>query len=100
MTAALQAQFTVKQAARLMNISERMVYMARELVATGREDLLEQVEAGKLSTLGALKLAKPEKYDKPKDRFTALVRAFNACDDDERDRFVFEILRAITKQSI
>jgi hypothetical protein len=46
------------------------------------------------SVLGALKLAKPEKYDKPKDRFTALVRAFNACDDDERDRFVFEILRA------
>jgi hypothetical protein len=45
-----------------MNVSERGVYMARELVPTGREDLCAEVQASRLTTLGALKIAKPEKY--------------------------------------
>jgi hypothetical protein len=33
-----------KQAGKLMNVSERMIYMCRELVATGQEDLCQAVE--------------------------------------------------------
>jgi hypothetical protein len=62
MTRTANLQMTVKDAARLMNVSERMVYMARELLATGCEDLCEGVQQGRMSLLAAVKAAKPEKY--------------------------------------
>lgn len=63
MTANLQ--MTTKTAAIAMNVSERMVYMAKELLDC-RPDLASMVESGEMTTLAALKVAKPEKYDKPK----------------------------------
>ena len=48
MTANLQ-NFTVRQAARLMNVSERMVYMAGELIGSGNTDIIRAAEEGRIS---------------------------------------------------
>ena len=59
----MQSQrLTVREAARIMNVSERQVYLAKELLRTGQDDLADRVMAGELTTLGALKIAQPEKY--------------------------------------
>jgi hypothetical protein len=57
-----QRRLTVKQIAKLWNVSERMIYSALELIRTGREDICDEVIAGRLKMHAALKLAKPEKY--------------------------------------
>jgi hypothetical protein len=99
-TAQVQARITVKQAAAIMNISERGVYNARELMRTGRADLIDRVWAGKLSVRGALKLAKPEKYASKTEgevRWDALVKAWNAVTEDQRAAFVAEILHQLQR---
>ena len=40
---------TVREAAQLMNVSERAVYMARAIRATGRTGLIEACERGEMS---------------------------------------------------
>jgi hypothetical protein len=81
----LQPRMTAKDAARLMNVSERMVYMARELMATNRSDLVTKVEAGRMTMLGALKLAKPQKYGpKPGAGLKAIIVAWNKATEEER----------------
>ena len=94
-TAHVQSHITVKQFAEILNVSERGIYNARELVRTGRADLIDRVWAGEMSVRGALKLAKPEKYT-PKPvgevRYDALVKAWNACTEDQRAAFVAHIL--------
>ncbi len=71
MTANLQAKgLTVKQAAQLMNVSERSVYYARKLARSGRQDLCGRVERGELRISAALKLAYPEEVKQP-DQFKA-----------------------------
>jgi hypothetical protein len=87
MTANLQGGFTIKQAAAVMNVSERMVYMARELMQTGRADLCAAVESGKLTILAALKEAKPERYCAP-DRAERLRRLWNSLSEAERADFI------------
>ena len=64
-TANLQ-RLTVKQAARVMNVSERSVYMAGELMRTGRHDLVAAVEAGTLKLHAALKAARPARQPRSK----------------------------------
>ncbi|MHC2273540.1 uncharacterized protein YccT (UPF0319 family) [Bradyrhizobium diazoefficiens] len=89
MTADLQTGPTVAQAARLMNVSERLVYMVGELRATGRYDLLQAVERGDMSVLGALKLAKPEKYARPKKvTMRQLQTAYLAADERTKLEFL------------
>jgi hypothetical protein len=93
-TAHVQSRITVKQAAQILNVSERGVYNACELMQTGRADLIDRVWAGEMSVRGALKLAKPEKYaPKPVSevRYDALVTAWNACTEDQRAVFVAQI---------
>jgi hypothetical protein len=88
----------------MWNVSERSVYMAKELVATGREDLADKVHLGKLSLLGALKLALPHKYGSGRnyrpgdDRYDALIRAWNACDEREKSRFIFKIIDRLKRE--
>lgn len=91
-SANLQTGLTVKQIAEKAGVSERMIYMARELCGTGREDLCDKVVAGELSLIAALKFVKPEKYDRRRSRTDALVRAWNACTDDERAMFIARVL--------
>jgi hypothetical protein len=92
-TANLQG-LSVAVAARLMNVSERSVYMAQQLTMTGRADLVEQVETDKLSLLGALKQAVPHVYSRPPDRVRALAKAWEVCSAEERKSFL-ELLTPI-----
>ena len=84
----LQSGFTVAQAARLMNVSERSVYSARKLLASGRDDLVAEVEAGRMSLHAALNLARPSKYDERKDGLKALRRSWQQATDGERASFL------------
>jgi hypothetical protein len=84
---------TVRDAARLMNVSERMVYMARELQIC-RPDLAAKVMAGELSVLAALRIAKPEKYSKKREPLDALKNAWVRASAAERMSFLAWIEQA------
>lgn len=81
---------TVKQAARLMNVSERAVYMAAK-VQRLRPDLAEEIRAGRMSTNAALRIAEGKSKPTSWDR---LVRAWNNASDDDRRRFRILHLKA------
>jgi hypothetical protein len=87
MTANLQKRMTVKQAAQLMNVSERLIYMARK-VCECSEELSAKIEKGEMSVNEAYRLvtnkAKPTKYDR-------LVSAWNAASDDDRERLLLQL---------
>ena len=96
-TANLQpSHLTTKQIANVFNVSERMIYMARELRRTGRDDLGAECMAGRLTILGALKIAKPEKYAKQPDPLEALVAAWCRCDPQSQTAF----LQAINAKTV
>lgn len=109
------ARQRVKAAATLMNVSERAVWLAGKVVAHGIPELqpaiaqdrisvsdaaaivhepperqreaLAAVLAGQARTLRAVLGRKgPSAYDR-------LVKAWNACSDDERERFAAELQR-------
>ena len=88
MTANSQAKVTVKEAAKLMNVSERSVYMARKVLRSGRQDLIDALDKGEISTNKAVSMLenkpKPTKYDR-------LVNAWNASSEDEKARFLVAI---------
>jgi hypothetical protein len=82
MTADLQ--ITVAQAAKIMGVSERSVYMARK-ISRLRPDLVPAIEAGHLTLNRAMAMitgkSKPSSWDR-------LVKAWNAASDEERQRLV------------
>lgn len=78
---------SVKQAAQMMNVSERSVYMARELQRCGRPDLCSRAKAGELTILEALRIAKPDKYAK-RDKVEQWLAAFRAWDAETRSRAI------------
>lgn len=88
MSANLQTRMTVKQLAKLMNVSERLYYMVQR-VRRLRPDLLPEVEAGRLRVHAALCIAenrpKPTSWDR-------LVKAWNAATDEDRERLSVHIL--------
>ena len=90
MTANLQPVLTVKDAARLMNVSERLVYMARA-VQRLRPDLADEVDAGRMSVAKAHRIATCKAKATSWDR---LLTAWNNATDDDRDRLVFAIMKA------
>jgi hypothetical protein len=83
-TANLQKGLTVKQAAKLMNVSERMIYMARKVCACAPE-LGDKILAGEMSMNEAYRLVtnkpKPTSWDR-------LVRVWNAASEDDHERFI------------
>lgn len=83
MTANLQ--LTVRQAARVMSISERSVYSARRILRSGRIDLVEAVEQGRMSINAAIQI-----LDGPRrvDGLAALARAWGAASEEERATFL------------
>jgi predicted DNA-binding transcriptional regulator YafY len=93
MTANLQTGLTTKQAAQLMNVSERSVYLARKLVRSGRADLCAAVERGELSLHAALKQIEPPRR---KDTLKPVVLAWNAATPGERQA----ILNAVDEFSV
>ncbi len=84
-TAKLQ-RITVRQAAEIMSVSERTVYMARKL-ARLRHDLEDEVVAGRLSLNAALRIAE-NRAPEPRPQLSALRKAWAACSDAERNEFV------------
>ena len=95
MTANLQGRVSVRDAARLMNVSERTVYMARELLQTGRADLCAACERGEISLLAALRAAKPEKYRRAPNPGT-LVKAWQRASEAERQALLSYLQGAST----
>lgn len=72
---------TRAQAAKLMNVSVRMVALASELQRC-RPDLSDRVMSGELTVRQALRIAKPEKYAKRDkvEQWLAQFRAWSAAD--------------------
>lgn len=72
-----------------MNVSERMVYMARK-VARLRPDLRPEIMAGRMSVNEAHRLAanrtKPTSWDR-------LVSAWNSASEDDQGRFLVIVQR-------
>jgi len=85
-TANLQPRrgLTVKDAARLMNVSERSAYTARR-IHRARPDLHDAIMRGELSLHAAACIVDG---DKAPDRFAALCRAWNRASEDEQARFL------------
>lgn len=88
MTANLQTKITIMEAAKLMNVSERSVYMAMKVLRSGRQDLIDAVDKGEISTNKAVSMlenkSKPTKYDR-------LAKAWGACSEEEKVRFLVAI---------
>lgn len=78
---------SVKQAAQMMRVSERMVYMARELQRCSRPDLMARCRAGELTIREALRIAKPDRYAK-RDKVEQWLAAFRAWDAETRSRAI------------
>jgi transposase-like protein len=89
-TANLQGWVTVREAARLMNVSERSIYMARQLLRSGRGDLVQAAERGEISLHAALQVIAPKR---PKDGLAPLIRAWNSATETERLVFLLQISR-------
>lgn len=75
---------TVKDAARLMNVSERSVYMARR-VLRARPDLADAIMRGELSLHAAAQIVGGAKAP---DHFAALCRAWKGATEDEQARLL------------
>lgn len=89
-TANLQPRMTVKQASRLMNVSERTIYMAG-VVQRRSPHLAAEVEAGRMNINEAYRLAtnkpKPTSWDR-------LLAAWNNGTEEDRgklSRFILEV---------
>ena len=88
MTANLQTGMTVKQIAKVMDISERSIYSARRLIRTNRTDLIEAVDRGNMSVNKALSIAG---LKQPTSAYQRLIRAWNSCREDEKERFLVAV---------
>jgi hypothetical protein len=82
---------TVGDAAKLMKVSERMVYYVSRLHRSGREDLIAAVQRREMSVQGALRVIDGTKLP---DRYEKLVLAWRRCSETEQARFVGALLNA------
>jgi hypothetical protein len=85
---------TLKQAAQIMNVSERMVQKA-SVVMRLRPDLEPLLWNGQMSMDRAYRIARglPERT-KPTS-WDRLVQAWNAATDEDRERMMFKIMRQV-----
>lgn len=88
MTANLQPKLTVKQRAELMNVSERLVYMADKVMRL-RPDLEGEIMAGRMTVNRAYQIATGAKKPTSWDR---LVTSWNNASREERALFLAHIL--------
>ncbi len=88
MTANLQTKITVMEAAKLMNVSERSIYMASKVLRSGRQDLIDALEKGELSINKAVSMLE----NRPKlTKYDRLVKAWNICSEEEKSRFLVAV---------
>ena len=64
----MEERLTVKERAALFNVSKRMIYHARRVARSGREDLFRAAERGEMTVHAALRID-------PHQRFVAANRA-------------------------
>jgi hypothetical protein len=86
---------SIKQAAAIMNVSVRTVYLAIELQRC-RPDLEPRLMSGELTLREALRIAKPDKYAK-RDKVEQWAAQYRAWDETDRHRalqILVDILRA------
>lgn len=83
---------SIKEAAALMGVSVRSVYLAGELQRCNRPDLEAQCLAGTMTIRQALRIAKPEKYGK-RDKVDQWVSQFAAWDRPTQIRAIEEMTR-------
>jgi hypothetical protein len=76
----------VREAAERFNISERTVWKSVELLTSGREDLIREVDAGRMTLHRAMKIAKPERYDRQKPN--PIAAAYLKAGLEEREDFI------------
>ena len=90
-------QMTVRDAVKLMNVSERLVYRSRRVMRSGRLDIVDAITRGDTTTHAVLRI-----IDGPKpqpDRYAALVRAWNAASEEDRRRLLDAIAEATASAS-
>jgi hypothetical protein len=80
----LQPRLTVKQAAVMLNVSERLIYMAGK-VQRLRPDLGDKVMAGEMSLNEAHRIAIGKRRATSWDR---LLTAWNSATDEDRARLL------------
>lgn len=83
------ADLTPEQAAKVMGVSVRSIYLAAELQRC-RPDLADRVMAGEITVRQGLRIAKPEKYGK-RDKVDQWLAQFRAWDTRDRNRAVLAI---------
>lgn len=82
----LQSGLTVRQAAKLLNVSERLVYMTKRVMRSGRQDLVDAIERGDISVHAALReidgpKPKAPRADRDLDRLAEIYSLLHeACD--------------------
>jgi len=81
-----KAELTVSEVSRLMSVSERSVYQARQLQRC-RPDLADRVIAGELSIREALRIANPERYAK-RDKVEQWLAGFRTWSPVDRERAI------------
>jgi len=82
---------SIRAKAKTAGLSERSLYYAREIMRSGREDLVAATQHGEM-TIGAA--IRELRGTAPPDRFNKLVSAWNRCSDDEQLRFLRLLLDA------
>lgn len=87
----MTGRVTIKQAAMIMNVSPRMISMART-ISRKRPELEAPIMAGTMTVAEAYRIVtgkpKPTSWDR-------LVKAWNNATDDDRERFLFAMRAAI-----
>ncbi|HVO04727.1 MAG TPA: hypothetical protein VMT54_21200 [Candidatus Cybelea sp.] len=81
----------IAELAKFYRVSERLIWQALELRATGRADLVAEAEAGRLKIRAALLIAKPRRARASLDVPAQLRSAWSRASDDERRAFLAEI---------
>ncbi|MDH0127061.1 hypothetical protein N7376_24130 [Brucella intermedia GD04153] len=81
----------LKTAAKMMNVSERMVYMCRK-VCELRPDLEKEIDAGRMTVNKAYNLALGRK---PPSSWDKLVTAWNNASEDDHARFIVQLRERI-----
>lgn len=79
-----ESMVSVREAAQMMNVSERSVYQAKELQRC-RPDLAAQCKSGELTIREALRIANPVKYAK-RDKVQQWLASYRAWDSETRAR--------------
>ena len=76
---------SAKAGALVAHVSERMIYYAARVQRSGRQDLIDAIRRGEMTVHAALRIIDGPK---PIDRYAALLKAWNAASDDDRQRLL------------